>query len=88
MTHVHSLNSSGSKQKYSFGKGQRFAPYKPKYIRHKTALMFPTCLNQFPIEGQQLLDTGKGLFSTINIMLFIHIHILFLPPLKLRKGIL
>lgn len=32
--HVHTLNTSAAKQKYSFGKAQRFQPYKAKYINH------------------------------------------------------
>ena len=38
--HVHSLNSSAAKQKYSFSKAKRFSPYTPKYEKLYEGLMY------------------------------------------------
>lgn len=42
--HVHSLNNSPAKQKYSFSKASRFQPYKPTYCPR----LFSTDLSYLP----------------------------------------
>ena len=72
--HVHSLNTSSGKQKYSFSKSSRFDAYRPTSFFHHSAPTSPTFPSSLPIAALPSLamvrDPSKSTsFTTLTLTL-------------------
>lgn len=65
--HVHSLNSSPAKQKYSFSKASRFSTIKASYLILNIALMFHIYQLYHMIDVQRLWAMEKDLLLMTEI---------------------
>ena len=86
---MHSLNTSPGKQKYSFGKNERFHYDKPKYVRYDAELMRIICLLLIEIGEVRLLGMGRGRwdkYRRISILSRLLIPMIFLLPCRSKKA--